>query len=140
MQDLQALPKVRDSWSWPFVEHCRIDQDDKVIAVHDARGRVYAVADLYKTGLTIPVAFDVVAAGAAEVESRARRRCRDIFQERRLLARIVPDIERALGVPCAEDSFFDGADAAIPGGLWDSEGGSVSGGVNHGSDVDEDVP
>jgi CRISPR-associated protein Cas1 len=34
------LPKVRDSWSYLYVEHCRIDQDAKAIALHDARGKV----------------------------------------------------------------------------------------------------
>lgn len=34
------LPKVRDSWSYLYVEHAKIDQDDKAIAVHDDSGRV----------------------------------------------------------------------------------------------------
>jgi CRISPR-associated protein Cas1 len=37
--DLHALPKVRDSWSFLYVEHCRIEQEEKAIAVHDKRGR-----------------------------------------------------------------------------------------------------
>ncbi|MBI2323195.1 MAG: type I-E CRISPR-associated endonuclease Cas1, partial [Chloroflexi bacterium] len=40
MRDLHLLPKVRDSWSYLYVEHCRIDQEGKAIAMHDARGRV----------------------------------------------------------------------------------------------------
>lgn len=40
-QDLHVLPKVRDSWSYLYVEHAKIDQEDKAIAVHDAeQGRV----------------------------------------------------------------------------------------------------
>jgi CRISPR-associated protein Cas1 len=31
------LPKVRDSWSHLYVEHARVDQDDKAIAVHDQK-------------------------------------------------------------------------------------------------------
>ncbi len=38
MHDLHILPKVRDSWSHLYVEHCRIDQEDKAIALHDASG------------------------------------------------------------------------------------------------------
>ncbi len=38
--DLQTLPKVRDSWSHLYVEHAKIDQDGKAIAVHDADGMV----------------------------------------------------------------------------------------------------
>ena len=39
MHDLHMLPKVRDSWSYLYVEHCRIDQEDKAIALHDANGK-----------------------------------------------------------------------------------------------------
>ncbi len=38
MKDLHLLPKVRDSWSYVYVEHCRVDQEDKAIAIHDANG------------------------------------------------------------------------------------------------------
>ncbi|MGI8550851.1 MAG: type I-E CRISPR-associated endonuclease Cas1e [Dehalococcoidia bacterium] len=40
MKDLHLLPKVRDSWSYLYVEHCKVDQEDKAIALHDARGKV----------------------------------------------------------------------------------------------------
>lgn len=40
MKDLHALPKVRDSWSYLYVEHCVIDQDQKAITLHDKRGKV----------------------------------------------------------------------------------------------------
>ena len=40
MKDLHLLPKVRDSWTYLYVEHCRIDQEDSAIAVHDALGKV----------------------------------------------------------------------------------------------------
>ncbi len=39
LKDLQELPKVRDSWSYLYVEHCRVDQDAKAIALHDASGK-----------------------------------------------------------------------------------------------------
>lgn len=39
MKDLHTLPKVRDSWSYLYAEHCRIDQEDKAIALHDAEGK-----------------------------------------------------------------------------------------------------
>lgn len=38
MKDLHTLPKVRDSWSYLYVEHCRIDQEAKAIALHDKNG------------------------------------------------------------------------------------------------------
>ena len=40
MKDLHLLPKVRDGWTYLYVEHCRIEQDDKAISLHDVRGRV----------------------------------------------------------------------------------------------------
>lgn len=38
--DLRSLPKARDSWSYLYVEHCRIDQDQKAVVVNDVGGRV----------------------------------------------------------------------------------------------------
>lgn len=40
IQDLHVLPKFRDGWSYLYVEHCRIDQEARAIAVHDAAGKV----------------------------------------------------------------------------------------------------
>lgn len=40
MDDLHLLPKVRDSWSSLYVEHARIDQEEKAIAIHDVGGKV----------------------------------------------------------------------------------------------------
>lgn len=39
MKDLHLLPKVRDSWTYLYVEHCKVDQDMKAIALHDAGGK-----------------------------------------------------------------------------------------------------
>nr|PZN25567.1 MAG: type I-E CRISPR-associated endonuclease Cas1 [Chloroflexota bacterium] len=38
-KDLHILPKVRDSWSYLYVEHSVIEQDDKAIAVFDKEGK-----------------------------------------------------------------------------------------------------
>ena len=40
VQDLHVLPKFRDGWSYLYVEHCRIDQEARAIAVHDKDGKV----------------------------------------------------------------------------------------------------
>ncbi len=96
---------------------------------------VYDIADLYKAEVTIPIAFQTVAGAAGGVETAVRRACRDAFKESRLLQRILPDIDRALGIDVQEDSAFD-ADEALPGGLWDPEQGAVAGGVNW-SDAEE---
>jgi len=39
IQDLHVLPKFRDGWSYLYVEHCRIDQEARAIAIHDAEGK-----------------------------------------------------------------------------------------------------
>jgi len=96
---------------------------------------VYDIADLYKTEVTIPVAFRIVAEASDNVESRIRRACRDAFREQGILDRIVPDIESVLGpdddTPFAAEEGFD-EDAALPGGLWDPVKKGVPGGVNAG--------
>ena len=77
---------------------------------------VYDVADLYKVDTTLPVAFQVAAEGGGDLERRVRLRCRDVFQETRLLQRIVPDIQKLLGedAPLDERSFAGDEDPALP--------------------------
>lgn len=97
---------------------------------------VYDIADLYKADMTIPVAFRAVMAEEGNLEGRVRRMCRDMFHEQRLLGRIVGDIEQALGVDeiaGAESGQGFDVDDALPGGLWDPQGGIVPGGVNMGN-------
>lgn len=93
---------------------------------------VYDVADLYKTEITIPVAFACAADQSPGLERRVRLACRDAFVSMRLLERIIPDIQAALFVPprgTADDDLLFDQDAAAPGGLWDPETGEVEGGV-----------
>ena len=40
IQDLHLLPKVRDSASFLYVEHCHVEQEQRAVAILDARGRV----------------------------------------------------------------------------------------------------
>lgn len=37
--NLRMLPKTRDSWSYLYAERCRIDQDEKAIALQDLQGK-----------------------------------------------------------------------------------------------------
>ncbi|MSQ24111.1 MAG: type I-E CRISPR-associated endonuclease Cas1 [Chloroflexi bacterium] len=39
MRNLHELPKIRDSLSYLYVEHCRIEQEDSAIALFDKQGR-----------------------------------------------------------------------------------------------------
>jgi CRISPR-associated protein Cas1 len=82
---------------------------------------VYDIADLYKAELTIPLAFEMAAAQPEHLERTTRLRCRDIFRADRLMTRIVPDIQKVLGMPKENDD--DGgeeidSDPALPTELW----------------------
>ena len=37
-KDLHTLPKIRDRWSYLYIEHAKIDKEDQAIAFHDAMG------------------------------------------------------------------------------------------------------
>ena len=97
---------------------------------------VYDIADLYKTEITIPAAFHAAAEAPEGLETRVRKRCRDAFRESRILQRIIPDIERALGAAKFNPEPDFDADPAAPGWLWDYERGGVRGGVNRATDAE----
>jgi CRISPR-associated protein Cas1 len=58
---------------------------------------VYDVADLYKTDLTVPVAFRVAASGTTGLERAVRQECRKAFHAYRVMDRILPDVKEVLG-------------------------------------------
>lgn len=84
---------------------------------------VLDIADLYKAEYTIPLAFDLAAAGLVE-ERDARTAFRDKVAEGRLLSRAVADIVSLLAA--------DGTDTREDAGqrLWDEKLGSVAAGVD----------
>ncbi len=57
---------------------------------------VYDIADLYKTEVTVPMAFRTVKEGKFDVERRTRIACRNTFHETKLMQRILPDIAEVL--------------------------------------------
>jgi CRISPR-associated protein Cas1 len=61
---------------------------------------VYDIADLYKTDLTVPIAFRLAATERDQLERKVRLACRDAFHERRLMERILPDIAEVLRSMC----------------------------------------
>lgn len=67
---------------------------------------VYDIADLYKTELTIPAAFETVAESEVKAQSRVRILCRERFKKFRLLQRILPDIDRLLDIPEDVEASF----------------------------------
>jgi len=68
---------------------------------------VYDVADLYKTEVTIPVAFSVTSQKPDELERAVRMECRSQFHSCRLMERLLPDIAEVLGV---SDDTGEGTD------------------------------
>jgi CRISP-associated protein Cas1 len=79
---------------------------------------VYDVADLYKTELTIPIAFEMTAQGTDKLEARVRQRCRERFKETKLLSRILPDIDALLQIVVDVQDDAHDQDGALPGALW----------------------
>jgi CRISP-associated protein Cas1 len=102
---------------------------------------VYDIADLYKVDITIPAAFRAASEGTTNIESRVRRSCREFFHSARLLERIVPDLQRVVGlapekarlvVHRGEDSTSNSEDGVghMPGALWNENGSRTDGGRN----------
>ncbi|WP_407549106.1 type I-E CRISPR-associated endonuclease Cas1e [Streptomyces sp. Pv4-95] len=67
--------------------------------VHSGHERSFVldVADLYKTEIAIPAAFDAAAEGPEDIAARTRRALRDRINKTRLLDRCVRDIKNLLG-------------------------------------------
>ena len=63
------------------------------------RSFVYDVADLYKAEISIPAAFDAVAAQQGSPSIEVRRRIRDQVVSRRLMPRMVRDLKALFDVP-----------------------------------------
>jgi CRISPR-associated protein Cas1 len=81
---------------------------------------VYDIADLYKTDMTVPIAFKASSqSDSKQLERDVRIACRDMFRERKLLQKIIPDIQKLLNAP--EDltaNFAADEDPALPTLLW----------------------
>jgi len=105
---------------------------------------VYDIADLYKTEITIPIAFNVIKENIKEISTRIRKECRAFFHEKKLLERIVDDIKSVLDI----EQYLDASqkklleqvklevkdydtDYALPGNLWDPKNGLQEGGTNY---------
>lgn len=90
--------------------------------IHTGKQRsfVYDVADLYKTEVTIPLAFGVVAESRDRIYPRVRLASREAFKAHGLLQRILPDIQNLLDL--SVDVLRAGQEAdddpARPEPLW----------------------
>lgn len=63
------------------------------------RAFVYDIADLYKAEISIPAAFDTVAAAKGKPSVEVRRRVRDCVVTHRLMPRMVTDLKALFDVP-----------------------------------------
>jgi CRISPR-associated protein Cas1 len=79
---------------------------------------VYDIADLYKTQITIPAAFQTAAQGTESIEKRTRERCREVFREEKLIQRLLPDIDRLLEIEDRAESDLVDEDLTLPTDWW----------------------
>jgi len=99
---------------------------------------VYDVADLYKVDVTVPAAFRATKEGSTNLESRVRKKCRDLFLSTRLLERIVPDLQRVVGLAPQKARLFvhqgvndvEEGIGAEPGALWNEDETRTAGARN----------
>jgi CRISP-associated protein Cas1 len=91
---------------------------------------VLDIADLYKTEIGIPLAFDVAAQDEDDVGPRTRRALRDRINETSLLERCVNDIKRLL-LPADDDSLDLDRHRDVVA-LQSDGGREVASGYNHG--------
>lgn len=101
--------------------------------VHNGTERafVFDIADLYKTEMTVPVAFEVAAMANEDTELDIPAATRRLFRDRQhsggLLGRCTRDVKELLLGPDEAASEPMG-DVVM---LWDERGASVAGGVNY---------
>ena len=104
------------------------------IHVGHERSFVYDIADLYKSEITIPIAFQTAAEEPEDLPAIVRRRLRDAMVSARILERMVHDIRWLLSP--AEESME--SEEAIY--LWDNQRGVVSNGINYFREEEGDGP
>ena len=95
------------------------------VHVGHERSFVYDVADLYKAEVTIPVAFQTVAAQPGDIGAATRRNVRDAFSRTRILERMVRDVRYLLNEAEPEEEIFDVVY------LWDDQTGMLPAGVSY---------
>ena len=88
---------------------------------------VYDIADLYKAETTIPVAFEVAAEATEDIGALIRRRMREEMVQKRILERMVRDIQVLLREEGEEEPLE--ADVVR---LWEGEGRTVKNAVSYG--------
>ncbi len=82
---------------------------------------VYDIADLYKAETIVPAAFEAVSETYFDLDALVRRKCRQKFNDYRLMHRLVLDIDKVLG-------FGDEDESEPICFLWDDVLETVEGG------------
>ena len=88
---------------------------------------VYDIADLYKAGLTIPIAFEIAGSLTEEedIERMTRLKVRDSFVDGKMMQQIVKDLKFLLNIEEQEKFYIDSIN------LWDDKEKSMQYGVNY---------
>jgi CRISP-associated protein Cas1 len=102
-----------------------------------ARSFVYDVADLYKTEISIPIAFDIASREVLDIGSETRRAVRDHMRDGAFLETCVRDVKALLRTDDAdaEDDRADTETDADVVMLWDDNGRTVAAGTSY-DDID----
>jgi len=99
------------------------------------RSFVYDIADLHKTQISIPIAFDIAAREVADIGAETRRTVRDHMKDGAFLETCVRDIKTLLADETDEVEYgpdaFEDPDVVM---LWDCNGRTVAGGTSYGDD------
>ena len=92
------------------------------------RSFVYDIADLYKTEISVPVAFRVAASDPPNLYPVTRRAVRDLVVTCNLMDRVTDDIRYLLNVDSEEDPEENNLE------LWDESGNNVRSGQSYPDD------
>lgn len=92
---------------------------------------VYDVADLYKTEITIPIAFQMAATHPEDLPAQTRRLVRDAMVEKHILERMVKDIKYLLTEMEGASEAIDTEGDREPLYLWDNRAGKVAYGKSY---------
>ena len=94
---------------------------------------VYDVADLYKAGITVPIAFQIASEykEGENVGRISRQKVRDAFVDGKIFGQIVQDIQMLIGIK--ESELLE----AEPLNLWDEKEKNIKYGINY-SNISED--
>ena len=100
------------------------------------RSFVYDIADLYKSDITIPVAFKMASQPRDDIGAETRRAVRDLISDGHILERCVKDIRRLL----LGNEDIESEEIAVDVlNLWDDKIGGVRSGVSYSTDEEENT-